>query len=159
MKDEELARAAALRQEDRHEEAREVLVALAAQHPDDGEVAREAAYVHDRLGLEHEAVPYYERALELGADDRIGLFTGFGSTLRVIGRYDDALAVLERGLAEFPGDPAMRAFRAMALHNAGRHREAVSTLLHVLAEGEQAGGYARALAYYADNLDEIVKPA
>ncbi|MEU4701183.1 tetratricopeptide repeat protein [Nonomuraea dietziae] len=88
-------------------------------------------------------------------DEELACSPGFGSTLRVVGRYDDALAVLERGLAEFPGDPAMRAFRAMALHNAGRHREAVSTLLHVLAEGGQAAGYARALAYYADHLDEI----
>ncbi|MEU7895704.1 tetratricopeptide repeat protein [Nonomuraea sp. NPDC049152] len=158
MKNEELARAAALREEDRHEEARELLVALSAQHPDDGDVARATAYVHDSLGLEHEAVPYYERALELGADDRIGLFTGFGSTLRVIGRYDDALAVLERGLAEFPGDPSLRAFKAMALYNTGQDREAVSTLLKLLAEGGQTGGYARAVAYYADNLDEIVKP-
>ncbi|MFI6323913.1 tetratricopeptide repeat protein [Nonomuraea sp. NPDC050556] len=159
MRDEELARAATLRGEDRHEEARSVLAALAEQHPDDGEVARAAAYVHDYLGLEHEAVPYYERALELGSEDRIGVLTGFGSTLRVIGRYADALAIFDQGLTEFPGDPALRAFRTMALHNLGRDREAISGLLTLVSEGDQTGGYARAIAYYADNLDEVVKPA
>lgn len=156
MREEALARVAELNREGKLEEARASLLELSAAYPGDPDVARETAYAHDRLGLESEAVPYYEKALELRADDRIGVFTGFGSTLRVLGRYDEALETLELGLAEFPGDPALRAFRAMALHNKGAHREAVSSLLKLVSEGEQAGGYGRALAYYADNLDLVV---
>lgn len=148
-----------MREEGRHEEARQALVELAGRFPDDAEVAYQAAWAHDVLGLEAEAVPYYERALAgdgLGADDRLGAFTGLGSTLRVLGRPDEALEVFAKGLAAFPGDPALRTFTAMALHNAGRSAEAVSTLLKVVAESDRAGGYQRAIAYYADHLDETV---
>lgn len=159
MRKDELAQAVRLREEGKRDEARQLLIDLARRHPDDAEVAYQAAWVHDVLGLEAEAVPYYERALAregLGAEERLGAHTGYGSTLRVLGRYDDALAAFGRGLAEFPGDPALRTFMAMALHNAGRSEEAVSTLLKVVAESDRAGRYQRAIEYYADNLDETV---
>ncbi|NBE96598.1 tetratricopeptide repeat protein [Nonomuraea sp. KC401] len=159
MRDEELARAVHLREEGQGEEARRLLVDLARRHPDDAEVSYQAAWAHDALGLEAEAVPYYERALAgegLSEADRLGAFTGYGSTLRVLGRHAEALETFERGLKEFPGDGALRTFSAMALHNAGRCAEAVTTLLKVVAESDQAGGYDRAIAYYADHLDERV---
>ncbi|TDC86678.1 tetratricopeptide repeat protein [Nonomuraea deserti] len=159
MRNEDLARAVRLREEGQGEQARQLLVELAQRHPGDAEVAYQAAWAHDALGLEAEAVPFYERALAgegLSDADRLGAFTGFGSTLRVLGRHADALETFERGLKEFPGDGALRTFRAMALHNAGRSAEAVTTLLQVVAESDRAGGYAPAIAYYADHLDETV---
>ncbi|MFG1708250.1 tetratricopeptide repeat protein [Nonomuraea sp. M3C6] len=159
MNDVELARAVRLREEGRHEEARELLVALAKRHPDDAEVAYQAAWVHDSLGLEAEAVPHYERALAgqgLDAAHRLGAFTGLGSTFRGLGRVGEALETFERGLREFPGDAGLRTFMAMALHNAGRSGEAVATLLKVVAESDKGGAYRRAIEYYADNLDETV---
>jgi tetratricopeptide (TPR) repeat protein len=154
-----LARAVRLREQGRHEEAREELLALSERHPGDPVIAYQTAWVHDALGLEAEAVPFYERALAgegLSAGDRLGAFVGYGSTLRVLGRHDDALEAFRRGLAEFPGDQALRTFTAMALYNVGQAREAVGTLLKVLAETEAVGGYRRAVLYYADNLDETV---
>ncbi|MEV0145363.1 MULTISPECIES: tetratricopeptide repeat protein [unclassified Nonomuraea] len=163
MRDDELARAVRLREEGSHEEARELLLGLAERHPEDAEVAYQTAWVHDVLGLEKEAAPFYERALAgesskggLKPEDRLGAFTGYGSTLRVLGRYDEALEVFRRGLTEFPEDPGLRTFMSMALYNAGRAREAVSTLLKVLAGTEGAGQYQRAITYYADHLDETV---
>ncbi|MDR8408150.1 tetratricopeptide repeat protein [Nonomuraea sp. 3-1Str] len=159
MRDDELARAVRLREEGSREEARELLLGLAERHPEDAEVAYQTAWVHDVLGLEKEAAPFYERALAgegLKPEDRLGAFTGYGSTLRVLGRYDEALAAFRRGLAEFPEDPGLRTFMSMALYNAGRAREAVSTLLKVLAGTEAAGQYQRAVTYYADHLDETV---
>ncbi|MEU8246417.1 tetratricopeptide repeat protein [Nonomuraea sp. NPDC048916] len=159
MGDAELAHAVRLREEGDREAARELLLELSRRHPDDPEVAYQTAWVHDALGLESEAVPFYERALAgegLAAGDRLGAFTGLGSTLRVLGRFGEALAVFERGLAEFPDDPGLRVFKAMALYNSGQAREAVGTLLKVLAAAEQVGGYRRAVEYYADHLDETV---
>ncbi|MCA2184020.1 tetratricopeptide repeat protein [Nonomuraea cavernae] len=159
MADGELAQAVRLREEGDHEAARELLLELSRRRPDDPEVAYQTAWVHDALGLEAEAVPFYQRALAgegLAAEHRLGAFTGFGSTLRVLGRYGEALEVFDRGLAEFPDDPALRVFRAMALYNSGQAREAVGTLLKLLAGTEQVGGYRRAVEYYADHLDETV---
>ncbi|NRQ30326.1 tetratricopeptide repeat protein [Nonomuraea sp. NN258] len=157
MRDEELARAVRWREDGRHEEARDLLLELSGRHPDDVEVAYQTAWVHDVLGLESEAVPYYEKALAgPGLSDRLGAFTGLGSTYRVLGRVDESLATFERGLAEFPDDPGLRTFMAMALYNAGRARAAVSTLLTVVAQSDQVGRYRRAVEYYAENLDETI---
>ncbi len=136
-----------------------MLVALAERHPQDAEIAYQTAWVHDSLGLEAEAVPYYERALAgdgLGAADRLGALTGLGSTLRVLGRVAESRALFDRALEEFPGAPGLRVFRTMALYNAGEAGGAVSELLKLLVEAGHVGGYERAVAYYADNLDETV---
>jgi tetratricopeptide (TPR) repeat protein len=145
---------------------RDGLLALAARHPNDPAVAYQTAWLHDRLGLEAEAVPYYEAALLAGGlddglddEDRLGAHTGLASTYRVLGRYDDALAAFDRALAEYPGDPALTAFRAIALHNLGRSGDAVADLLKLLTATSSAPAvarYRRALEHYADHLDETV---
>ncbi|MFD0149609.1 tetratricopeptide repeat protein [Streptomyces sp. NPDC055721] len=166
-----LAEAVALREGGRKEEAREALVALAARHPNDAEVAYQTAWAHDVLGLEAEAVPYYERALTeaeaeaeagtatatgLTPEDRRGALLGLGSTYRVLGRYDDAVTLLTGAVGEFPEDGALRTFLAMALYNTGRHHESVRTLLRLLAatsEDPSVRAYKRAIEHYAEDLD------
>lgn len=158
----ELAEAVRLREQGQPDEARVRLLDLSERHPGDGRVAYQTAWVHDVLGLERAAVPHYERALAAGGlspEDRHGALLGLASTHRVLGAYDSALAVLETGLREFPGNPALRTFRAMALCNTGRAEEAVGELLHVVAgttADPQLREYARAVTYYADRLDETV---
>ncbi|MCT2590077.1 tetratricopeptide repeat protein [Streptomyces sp. N2-109] len=156
----ELAEAVALREQGSLDEARIRLLTLSARHPEDPQTAYQTAWVHDALGLELEALPYYERAVATGGlspEDRHGVLLGLASTHRVLGAHGSALAVLETALQEFPGNPALRAFRALALTNAGRAEEALSDLLHVLVDttaDPQLREYARALSYYADHLDE-----
>jgi tetratricopeptide (TPR) repeat protein len=159
--DEALARAVAAREGGDAEGARADLLALAAAYPGDARVAYQAAWVHDLLGLEADAVGFYERALAgdgLGPDDRLGAFVGLGSTYRVLGRLDDAERTLRRGLAEFPGDGALTVFAAITAYNAGDATAAVGALLKLLADGgggESVLRYRRAIAYYADHLDEF----
>ncbi|MEV6249390.1 tetratricopeptide repeat protein [Streptomyces sp. NPDC051742] len=154
-----LAEAVALREQGRKEEALERLVALAARHPDDAEVAYQTAWAHDVLGLEKEAVPYYERALAgtgLTSDDRCGALLGLGSTYRVLGRHDEAVSLLTGAVEEFPEDGSLRAFLAMALYNTGRHHESVRLLLRLLAatsEDESVRAYRPAIEHYAEDLD------
>lgn len=154
-----LAQAVRLR-ERRTPQAHEELVRLTGRHPHDAAIAYQAAWSHDRLGLEAQAVPFYERALAgtgLPAQDRHGAFLGLGSTLRVLGRYEEAREVLGRGLDEFAQDPALRTFLAMTLYNLGESREAVRTLLLVSAatsEDPQVRSYRPAIEYYADHLDD-----
>ena len=42
------------------------LLDLVAAYPDDAEINYQAAWVHDSLGREREAVPFYRRAIEQG---------------------------------------------------------------------------------------------
>ncbi|MFD3530664.1 tetratricopeptide repeat protein [Streptomyces sp. NPDC058664] len=154
-----LAEAVALREQGRREEARERLVALAAQHPDDAGIAYQTAWAHDVLGLEAAAVPYYERALAgtgLGPEDRRGALLGLGSTYRVLGRHEEAVALLTDAVEEYPEDGSLRAFLAMGLYNTGRHHESVRLLLRLLAatsEDPSVRAYRRAIEHYAEDLD------
>ncbi|MFF8289044.1 tetratricopeptide repeat protein [Streptomyces sp. NPDC016309] len=131
---------------------------LAARSPDDAGVAYRTACVHDRLGLEAEAAPFYERCLTgtgLSAEDRRGAFLGLGSTYRVLGRNTRAVDTFRRGVAEYPDDGGLRAFLAMALYTGERH-EAMRILLDMLAttsHDPSVQQYRRALALYAEYLD------
>ncbi|MFV6029376.1 tetratricopeptide repeat protein [Streptomyces sp. NPDC056264] len=164
-RDVRLAEAVALRGQGHREEARERLVALAALHPEDAEVAYQTAWAHDVLGLEKEAVPYYERALAGGGagpgltpEDRRGALLGLGSTYRVLGRYDDSVALLTGAVEEFPEEGSLRTFLAMALYNTGRHQESTRLLLRLLAatsDDPSVRTYRKAIEHYAEDLDAI----
>ncbi|MFV5995346.1 tetratricopeptide repeat protein [Streptomyces sp. NPDC056231] len=157
-----LAEAIGLREQGQAEEARERLLMLAAGHPEDAEVAYQTAWVHDVLGLEAEAVPFYERSLRgagLPEEDRRGALLGLGSTYRVLGRCTKAVETLRLGVAEFPEDGALQSFLAMALFNTGQHHEAVQILLRLIATTSQDAyvqRYRRAIEHYARDLDETL---
>lgn len=161
-KDELLAEAARLRTEGHPERAREHLLVLTARFPDAADVAYQTAWVHDVLGLETEAVPYYERCLQLpglGEEDRRGAILGLGSTYRVLGRYGQAVETLRRGVKEFPDDGALRSFLAMALYNIGEHHEAMGILLRLVASTSTdpyVTRYRPAIEHYAADLDETM---
>ncbi|MFI6581625.1 tetratricopeptide repeat protein [Embleya sp. NPDC050493] len=158
-RDTALAEAIALREAGRAEEARARLVPLVEQHPGDAQIAYQAAWAHDVLGLEREAVPFYEWALigdGLASEDRLGAFLGLGSTYRAFGAHDKAVAILRRGLAEFPDDAGLTTFLAMALYNAGDAKTAVESLLRVIATTStdpQVTPYRKAIELYATDLD------
>ena len=160
-RDAALTQAVQLREQGQAGQAREQLVELAEQYPEDAEIAYQAARAHDVLGLEREPVPFYERALGgtgLSPEDRHGAFLGLGSTHRVLGSYGAAAQTLRRGLEEFSDDPALQAFLAMALYNQGESREAVRLLLKTLAATSSdrgVQGYRRAIEHYADDLDGV----
>ena len=127
---------------------------LLARHPEASALATfELAGVHDSLGLEDQAVPLYERALAEGLDDahatraRIQL----ASTLRNLGRTDEALALLSVP-SDSGYDAARRAFLALALHSAGRHDEALRQALEALIP--TLPRYHRSLSGYAAELTD-----
>ncbi|MDI3404122.1 tetratricopeptide repeat protein [Streptomyces cavernicola] len=171
-RDARLAEAVRLRESGRPAEARELLVVLAQELPDDAQVAYQAAWVHDTLGLESAAEPHYRRALAipggLSAEDRADALLGLGSTYRVLGRYQQAVETLTAASAEFPENGALRAFLAMALFNVGRHHDAMELLLTLVAttsDDPNVAEYRPAIEHYAQDLharvaeDSAVPPA
>lgn len=153
-----LTRAVRLRTDGRAEEARELLVCLRAEFPDDAVVAYQTAWVHDVLDLEAEAVPHYRAAIagDLPAADLRDALLGLGSTLRALGRDAEAGEVFAQALARFPGDRPLRVFRAMLRYNTGDARAAVADLLRLLTEttgDPEIQGYGRAITTYAEDLD------
>lgn len=105
---------------------------------------------------EAEAVPSYQRAWELGlnGDDVPRFYVQYGSTLRNVGQFEEAVRVLQEGHDRFPEDAAIQAFLALALFSGGYAAEALATSLSVLTEHASSPdlhGYDRALrAYIAD---------
>jgi predicted Zn-dependent protease len=148
--DERLAEAARLREEGELERARELLLVLRAERPDDAQVAVQTAWVHDSLGLEDDAVSHYEAAIagDLSDEDLRGAFLGYGSTLRAMGRDQDS----ER----FPDFRPLRVFHALTAYSLGRPRDAVEALLRVIVETTSDPAiqrYRRSLTGYAEDLD------
>jgi tetratricopeptide (TPR) repeat protein len=154
---------AALRKAGQHESSRALAVSLAAAHPLDSELQYQVACIHDFLGLEQAAIPYYESALTnadglLSAESERGAYLGLGSTQRVLGQYARAVETLARGSKKFPEAREMDVFLAMALHNAGDSKQAVETLLSLLATESSNPDiqlYSRAIKLYAENIDRV----
>ncbi|SBS75115.1 tetratricopeptide repeat protein [uncultured Microbacterium sp.] len=127
--------------------------ALIADRPaDDPTALYEWASVHDFLGREADAVPLYRRALDRGLAGarRSQAVIQLASSLRNVGEVDEATALLEGVPATDPLHASARAFLALALHDAGRHSDALRTALDTLAPHLPA--YRRSISDYAAEL-------
>ncbi len=117
--------------------------------PGRGELER--AMAHDREGREAEAIPHYERAISAGLPDDLlpKAMLGLGSSLRIVGRADESVRVLEDAVERFPEHRALPVFLAFSLWTAGRRGEALAVLARRLGDGS---GYERAIEEYADEV-------
>lgn len=131
---------------------------LSAAECSDARALFERACLEDFLGEESAAVPLYEASLSHGLDidrenqARIQL----ASSLRNVGRQDDALRMLE----EFEFSPeyssARDAFVALALWDKGDGAQALRNALH--AADPALGRYRRAIGAYAAELFDDRQP-
>src|SRR5262245_7400875 len=157
---EKFASAVRLREAQKYQEAQELILELHAEFPDDPQVNYQCAWIHDLLGLEREAIPFYEKAVQKGlsGDELKGALLGMGSTYRCIGDYQKAKETFHRALELFPDRYEYKTFLAMTYYNLGEHAKAMELLLTSLAETSKDEGvlrYQRAIQFYADKLDEI----
>ncbi|MEK3746638.1 tetratricopeptide repeat protein [Paenibacillus sp. FSL E2-8871] len=137
-----------------------MLLELYEQNSNDAELLYQLAWTHDVLGLEREAVPYYEKSLTLGlsSEQRVGALLGLGSTYRTLGEYENSKAILEQAIQEYPENKEFPVFLAMTLHNLGDHSLAMGMLLKLLAETSADEGirsYSKAISYYSDKLEQV----
>ncbi len=121
-----------------------------------------AAYAHDREGRETEAIKHYDRAWQLGVPEELRkkFLVGYGSTLRNVGRADDAVTILAEAVAAYPDYPALQAFLALALFSTGHPRAALAAMLGVVLDvaPERLDGYDRALTeYHQELLDQSLE--
>jgi len=155
-----LQEAIELRSTGRASSARTILLNLVAASPDDAEINLQTAYVHDTLGREREAIPFYVQAIKQGLSgpDLEGAFLGLGSSYRIIGAYQSAEETFRRGMAMFPDNRALQVFLAMTLYNLHLYHEAMELLLTTLAEttsDESILQYKRGILFYAPQLDQV----
>ena len=127
--------------------------ALAAERPmDDPRAAYELGSAEDSTGHSDRAVPHYRRALELGLSGpkRREAVVQLASSLRNLGEAQESERLLreERKAGSDELDDAVDAFRALALVDLGREREAVALALTALAG--HLPRYARSVRNYAE---------
>ncbi|MFT4037273.1 MAG: tetratricopeptide repeat protein, partial [Thermomicrobiales bacterium] len=131
---------------------------LAAAFPEDAGAHFVLGGAHDAQGREHEAVVCYRRALALGltGKDLPGFYVQYGSTLRNVGEFAEAVRVLEEGVRRFPELLSLRAFLSLAQFSDGRAEDAVATALDALMLGSGAAPdltrYGRSLRAYISDL-------
>ncbi|MEO8611532.1 MAG: tetratricopeptide repeat protein [Chloroflexota bacterium] len=162
MMQEKLAQAIEHRTAKRFDEANALFAQLYAEKPDDPLINYHYAWLHDSLGEEAAAVPFYERAIAGGLQDADlrGAMLGLGSTYRTLGEYKKSVDLLRRGMFRFPEAGEFPVFLAMALYNTKNHAEAMELLLRVIADTADDNGiqnFQRAILFYADKLDEVWK--
>ena len=156
---EKLASAITLRESNQYEEARRLLLELHSEFPEDPQVNYQCAWIHDLLGLERDAIPFYERAVQAGLpDDELkGALLGMGSTYRCTGDYQKSVATFQHALTLFPDSPEFNVFLGMAYYNIGEYAKAMELLLNTLVDSSSDEGilrYRRAIRFYSDKLDQ-----
>jgi tetratricopeptide (TPR) repeat protein len=130
---------------------------LLARHPNTPEALFAYASALDYAGHEADAAPAYEQAFAAGLDGddlRQGLLQ-YGSTLRNLNRFDEAVAALEKADQLFPGHDSVKVFLALGLTSAGRSHEAVATLITLALDridSDDLQHYQWALRNYAADL-------
>lgn len=149
-----------LRRDDKLEESQELLLSLLEEYPHDPQVLFEVGGSYDVLGLEPEAIPYYEQAVQLGleGEELQECLVCLGSSYRIVGDSQEAVDILLDAIDRFPDNNSSKAFLALAYYSNDQVEEAMSTLLDLLlttTKDENILAYANPLDYYKDNLDEL----
>ncbi len=157
---ETIEKARTLRRDDQLEESQELLLELLEEYPDDPLVLFELGGAYDVMGMENEAIPYYEQAIDQGLDgpELLECFICLGLNHRAIGEFEEAVELLENATSQYPEDNSAKTFLALAYYSNEQYTESVQLLLSLLlqtTEDEQITAYADTLDYYKDNLDEV----
>jgi tetratricopeptide (TPR) repeat protein len=112
----------------------------------------ELASARDYAGQEGEAAPLYEAALEAGLEEpkRGQAMIQLASTLRNLGRADEAIELLQESFGGSPEHPLADAARAfLALCYASRGETATATAIALDALADHLPQYQRSVRAYA----------
>lgn len=160
LMEKELDKAICLRNNENYKESNEILIGLVQKYPDNASINYQCAWSFDILGEERKAVPYYEKAIQLGlsSKDLEGAIIGLGSTFRTLGEYEKSKEIFQKGIEAFPNNRAIQTFYSITLYNLKEHNKAMELLLKCLIEttnDSEILSYKRAIDFYSDKLDEI----
>ena len=132
-------------------------VQLGERYPGDARVLYERGGAVDSAGHPTEAVPLYEAALSAGLREpfRHRCQVQLASSLRLLGRTEQAVAVIDAAGAAYPDSLGVAAFRALVRHDAGDPTGALADLLATIAATSadpDVERYRRSLGRYAEAL-------
>lgn len=141
-------------------ESNQLLLELVEKYPNDAVLNYQCAWSFDVLGEETKAVPFYEKAIELGLSGKEleGALIGLGSTFRTIGEYEKSKETFSKAIALFPNNKALQVFYSMTLYNLKEHHQGMEILLNCLLDtttDEDILRYKKAIHFYSNQLDVV----
>ncbi|UOK59251.1 tetratricopeptide repeat protein [Bacillus sp. OVS6] len=157
---EELYKAIELRKSGKNKESNQLLLKLAQDFPEEASINYQCAWSFDLLGEESKAVPFYEKAINLGLSSKEleRALLGLGSTYRTLGEYEKSKNTFQRGIEAFPNNRAIQVFYSMTLYNLNKHNDAMEILLKCLIDttsDNEILNYKRAIEFYSNKLEKV----
>lgn len=158
--DNRIQEAITLRKTGEYDKSRALLMTVAAVDELKAEAFLHIAWSYDNQGEEAKAVEYYVAALDEGLqdEDRFEALFGLASTYRCLGRYSEAEQMFELVSGEYPEATEVIPFYALCLHNLGKHEQAMSLMLALIAKyppTPDIARYCKALELYSKYPDKI----
>lgn len=149
--------------ESEFEQAAAELQALGERNPQDAFIQYLIGGAFDSCGRGATAIAYYERVFDLSVGQlpearRPELFVQAGSTLRNLGRFEEARALFAKGIDQYPDYRALRVFAALNETSAGDHAAAARHLFAfaLLRDDGSIDRFRRSLTWY---IGALLKPA
>jgi eukaryotic-like serine/threonine-protein kinase len=122
------------------EQARARVSEIAAERPDDPEALYVAGMLHRLDGLYEHALAAYDRLLELSPGDVVIVEFNKARVFTHAGRFEEAVAAIDRGRAAEPEHPLLKTFLAIALFNQGMIDDCQALLEDVLRQNPHFDG-------------------
>ncbi|HSD25892.1 MAG TPA: tetratricopeptide repeat protein, partial [Vicinamibacteria bacterium] len=122
------------------EKARSRVAELLQEQPDDPSVLFVAGMLHRLDGLYEKALATYDRLLEVNPSDVVIVAFNKARVFTHEGRFEEAVAEIDRGRAAEPEHPLLKTFLAVALFNQGMVDDAQALLEDVLRQNPHFDG-------------------
>jgi serine/threonine-protein kinase len=122
------------------EKARSRVAELLQEQPDDPSVLFVAGMIHRLDGLYDKALATYDRLLEVNPKDLVIVAFNKARVFTHQGRFEEAVAEIDRGRAAEPEHPLLKTFLAVALFNQGMVDDAQALLEDVLRQNPHFDG-------------------
>jgi Flp pilus assembly protein TadD len=129
-----------------------------ARHPEDAEAHSNLGQVLVRLGRPGEALPHFDRAIEL-IQGRWAYHFNRARALRLLGRFDESIAAYRTVEQLLPDDYATSFNLAQTLHAKGDESEAVRQYLKAIALNPIDGSFHLALGISLEKLQKRAEAA
>jgi serine/threonine-protein kinase len=122
------------------DKARARVAELLREEPDDPSVLFVAGMLHRLDGLYEKALATYDRLLEVNPKDVVIVAFNKARIFTYLGRFDEAVAEIDKGRAAEPEHPLLKTFLAVALFNQGMLDDAQALLEDVLRQNPHFDG-------------------
>jgi tetratricopeptide (TPR) repeat protein len=128
------------------------------RNPQDAEALSNLGQVLVRLGRAAEAIPYYDRAIQL-VPSRWAYHFNRARALGLTGKWDDAVASYRKAQELFPGDYATAFNLGLALHKKGDEEAAVEEYKKAIELNPDDGSFRLALGNSYERLQKRAEAA